>query len=77
MAIAHNRGRRAPRVIEPLNISLEEIDYKNIDMLHRVISNYAKIFSGRRLGVPAKVQRKLGQAVKRARFMALIPYVRR
>ncbi|MBI2415270.1 MAG: 30S ribosomal protein S18 [Candidatus Kerfeldbacteria bacterium] len=73
----HGPRKRGARHTEPLNITIEDIDYKNLELLRRVISNYAKIFSGQRLGVNAKLQRKLAQAVKRARFMALIPYTRR
>jgi len=53
-----------------------EIDYKDIDLLRRFVSTYEKILPRRRKGVCLKHQRKLTQAIKRARFMALLPYVK-
>jgi len=53
---------------------LKEIDYKNWQMLQRFISSYGKIVPRRRSGVCTKHQRLLSQAIKRARFMALLPF---
>jgi len=55
--------------------NIEHIDYKDTKLLMRFISSYGKIVSRKRSGVSAKYQRKLATAIKRARFMALIPYV--
>ena len=52
------------------------LDYKAIMVLRKFMSDRAKILPRRRTGVCAKYQRKLAEAVKRARFMALLPYVR-
>lgn len=52
---------------------IDEIDYKNTNVLRRFISSYAKIVPPRRSNVCAKHQRKLQQAIKRARIMALLP----
>lgn len=52
---------------------LDEIDYKDTNVLRRFISSYAKIVPPRRSSVCAKHQRKLQQAIKRARVMALLP----
>ena len=52
-----------------------QIDYKNIDMLKQYISEVGKIEPARLTGNCAKHQRKLAQEIKRARQMALIPYV--
>lgn len=52
-----------------------EIDYKDWQSLQRFISSYGKITPKRRNGVCSKHQRKLAQAIKRARFMAILPYV--
>jgi small subunit ribosomal protein S18 len=57
--------------------SIKEIDYKDTKNLQRFLSSYAKILPRKKTGVCAKHQRKLAQAVKRARFMALIPYTTR
>ncbi len=54
-----------------------DIDYKQTDMMQRFLSSYAKILPRKKTGICAKHQRKLSQAVKRARFMALIPYTTR
>ena len=54
--------------------SLEEIDYKNWQQLQRFTSSYGKIVPKRRSGVCSKHQKKLGQAIKRARHMALLPF---
>jgi len=57
--------------------NLKDIDYKEIDLLRRFISTQAKIIDPRHNGACAKHQRMLSQAIKRARFMALLPFVRR
>jgi len=51
------------------------IDYKNATMLRRFTSSYSKIVPRKRSNVCAKHQRKLAQAIKRARIMALLPFV--
>lgn len=55
----------------------KDIDYKDVETLRRFMSSYAKIAPTRRSGVSTKFQRKLSKAVKRARYMALLPYTRR
>jgi len=55
--------------------NVNEIDYKDTATLRRFISSYAKIVPRRKSGVCAKHQRKLAQAIKRARVMALLPFV--
>ncbi|EIT86110.1 30S ribosomal protein S18 [Fictibacillus macauensis ZFHKF-1] len=51
------------------------IDYKDVDLLKRFISERGKILPRRVTGTSAKYQRQLTRAIKRARFMALLPYV--
>ncbi|MDP2598725.1 MAG: 30S ribosomal protein S18 [Candidatus Liptonbacteria bacterium] len=53
------------------------IDYKEVDLLRRFVSSQAKIIDPKHTSVCAKHQRMLAEAIKRARFMALLPYVRR
>ncbi|MBU2541796.1 MAG: 30S ribosomal protein S18 [Candidatus Omnitrophica bacterium] len=53
-----------------------EMDYKNIKFLERFINERGKIISSRITGNCAKHQRSLSQAIKRARFVALLPYTR-
>lgn len=57
--------------------NLKEIDYKEIDLLRRFISSQMKIVDPRHTGVCARHQRLLSQAIKRARFMGLVPFVGR
>jgi small subunit ribosomal protein S18 len=48
-------------------------DYKNLDQLRRYINSQGKIFPRRRTGLSAKNQRLLARAIKRARYLALLP----
>lgn len=52
-----------------------KIDYKDTKLLQRFISERGKIVPSRITAVSAKKQRALANAIKRARFMALLPYV--
>jgi small subunit ribosomal protein S18 len=51
-----------------------EIDYKDLELLKNYITETGKIVPSRITGTSAKYQRQLAQAVKRARFLALLPY---
>ncbi|WP_114391892.1 30S ribosomal protein S18 [Oleisolibacter albus] len=51
------------------------IDYKDIKLLSRFISERGKIVPSRITAVSAKKQRELARAIKRARFLALLPYI--
>ena len=53
---------------------ITEIDYKDLDMLKQYISETGKIVPSRITGTKAKYQRQLGTAIKRARYLALLPY---
>jgi small subunit ribosomal protein S18 len=52
-----------------------KIDYKDVKLLGRFISERGKIVPSRITAVSAKKQRELSQAIKRARFLSLLPYV--
>jgi small subunit ribosomal protein S18 len=52
-----------------------KIDYKDIKLLQRFISERGKIVPSRITAVSAKKQRELAQAIKRARLLALLPFV--
>jgi len=52
-----------------------KIDYKDVKLLQRYISERGKIVPSRITAVCALKQRELAKAIKRARFMALLPYV--
>jgi len=51
------------------------IDYKDTETLKKFLNPHGKIMPRRRTGLSAANQRALAQAVKRARFMALLPYI--
>lgn len=55
--------------------NVKTIDHKSTDLLKRFLDDFAKIGKRRDTGVCAKHQRKLATAVKRARFLALLPFV--
>lgn len=53
---------------------IAEIDYKDLNLLRQNITETGKIVPSRITGTSAKYQRQLASAVKRARFLALLPY---
>jgi small subunit ribosomal protein S18 len=53
---------------------VEEIDYKDVDTLRDFIAENGKIIPARLTGTKAIYQRQLDTAIKRARFLALLPY---
>lgn len=53
---------------------VEYIDYKEIDILKRYINDKGAILSGRQTGTSLQYQRELTLAIKRARYMALLPF---
>lgn len=53
---------------------ITEIDYKDLDILKSYITETGKIIPSRNTGTKARYQRQLASAVKRARFIALLPY---
>jgi small subunit ribosomal protein S18 len=52
-----------------------KIDFKDVKLLQRYVSERGKIVPSRITAVSAKKQRELAKAIKRARFLALLPYV--
>lgn len=73
----NRRGGRAKRrkVCFFTANGITHIDYKDTDLLKRFVSERGKILPRRVTGTSAKYQRKLTIAIKRARQMALLPYV--
>ena len=53
---------------------VEEIDYKDLDTLKEYITETGKIVPSRITGTSAKYQRQLAKAIKRARYLSLLPY---
>ena len=72
-----NRPRYAPsrKVCSFCAGKIEAVDYKEADKLRGFISDRGKISPRRRTGTCAKHQRVLARAIKRARHLALLPYV--
>ncbi|OGG40682.1 30S ribosomal protein S18 [Candidatus Jorgensenbacteria bacterium RIFCSPLOWO2_01_FULL_45_25b] len=55
--------------------NVQQIDFRDVQTLRKFTSSQAKIIDPRHTGICAKHQRALSLAVKRARFMALLPFV--
>jgi small subunit ribosomal protein S18 len=55
--------------------NIKHIDYKDIEVLKKFLTPSARMQSRKRTDVTAKNQRKLSIAIKRARFMGLLPYI--
>ena len=66
------KRRRRPKV----KFKVEDIDYKNVDLLKNFMNDKGKISPSRVTGIEAKIQRKIAKAIKRARQIALLPYTR-
>ena len=69
------RGGRRKVCYFTLN-HIEYIDYKDVDLLRKFVTDRGKILPRRVTGTSAKYQRKLAIAIKRARHMALLPFVK-
>lgn len=70
-------GRRfvtRPKICQFCAEANVEIDYKNVDLLRRFVSENGKIRPRRQTGTCARHQREVATAVKRARHIALLPY---
>jgi small subunit ribosomal protein S18 len=57
--------------------NLKDIDYKEADLLRRFVSGQGKIINPHYTGICTKHQRKLAQAIKRARYLDLLPFTTR
>ncbi|ADE57537.1 MULTISPECIES: 30S ribosomal protein S18 [Aminobacterium] len=67
-------GKRRPKVCFYCVDKIDYVDYKDVERLRKYISERGKIMPRRVTGNCAKHQRQLTTAIKRARFMALLPY---
>ena len=67
-----NPKRERPRRFPKNNIA--EIDYKDLDLLRDYLTETGKILPGRVSGMSARLQRRLTTAIKRARYLSLLPY---
>ncbi len=57
--------------------NIQHIDYKDTDILKKFINPHGRMLSRKKTGVTSKNQRALANAIKRSRFMALLPYLAR
>lgn len=69
---APQKGRRRGKLSFPFK--LEEINYKNVELLERFVTERSRIEARRRTGADGKLQRRLAREIKRARHLALLPY---
>lgn len=60
-----------------LSVGITEIDYKDLVMLRRYLSDEWKIHPARLNNLSARMQRRIKTAIKRARFLSLLPYTDR
>lgn len=75
MAQQRRGGRRRRKVDYIAANHIDYVDYKDVDLLKRFISERGKILPRRVTGTSAKNQRKVVNAIKRARIMGLLPFV--
>ena len=68
---SHSRRDSARRFS---NSTPSDIDYKDLDLLRDYITETGKIMPARVSGTPARFQRRLSTAIKRARYLSLLPY---
>ena len=52
----------------------KSIDYKDVDLLHKVLTGGGKLTSRRQIGCDSRMQHRIKRAVHKARYMALLPY---
>ena len=56
---------------------IRHVDYKDVDLLKQFVNPHGRVMSRKRTGLTAKQQRAVEAAVKRARFMGLLPYIQK
>lgn len=56
---------------------IQYVDYKDVDLLKNFINPHGRVIDRRRSNLTAKQQRAVEEAIKRARFMGLLPYIQK
>ena len=56
---------------------IRHVDYKDVDLLKQFVNPHGRMMSRKKSGLTAKQQRAVEEALKRARFMALMPYIQK
>lgn len=69
-------GRRRNLRSLAREVSMEDIDYKRVQILSRFVDRHGRILSRRKSRISARMQRKITREIKRARHLALMPYTR-
>ncbi|AGO28297.1 30S ribosomal subunit protein S18 [Candidatus Tremblaya phenacola PAVE] len=76
--VKRSQTKRREQIVRKVHFQLlpreQSIDYKNTKLLCSFVTDYGKIVPARISGNCQKVQRKLGIAIKRARFLSLLPF---
>lgn len=73
--MAHDYGTSRPKAyLKTDNVGNAYVDYKESDDLRRLLTPNGKIYSRKRLGCSAGEQRMIARAIKRARFVGLLPF---
>ncbi|MCX7878499.1 MAG: 30S ribosomal protein S18 [Ignavibacteria bacterium] len=70
------KPQQKKKKVDPLKTrGINYIDYKDTRLLQRFVNEQGKILPGRITGISSKMQRQLTKAIKRARHLALMPFV--
>jgi small subunit ribosomal protein S18 len=69
-------GRRRNLRSLAREVTLDDLNYKQVQVLSRFVDRHGRILSRRKTRISAKMQRKLTREIKRARHLALMPYTR-
>ena len=56
---------------------IQRVDYKDVELLKQFVNPHGRIQGRKRTGLTAKQQRAVEEAIKRARFMGLLPYIKK
>ena len=76
MTMKNDTVRRAKKACPITEAGIRFVDYKDERLLARFITDNGKILPSRLSGVDARHQRQLAKAIKKARYLALLPYTR-
>ena len=64
-----------PKFCKFTSLGIEEVDFKDLKLIKEYITETGKIIPARMTGTSAKYQKRVSQAVKRARHLAILPYL--
>lgn len=72
------KRKRRPEPVQPCSFCtnrIANVGYKDVDLLLKFVTPYGKMFGRKKTGSCSRHQKEFTEAVKRARYLALIPYV--